>query len=210
MKKALLIAGVLVAAASQAVVLNPGQTAVPTGVAWAGISESLVAADSETFTGLDAFNNVIFTGTLYFDVWSDNVTGNLSFYYRIVNDATSSTSITTASMRDFAGFSTDADYLNDLFYGVVNPTLVSRDNSGSNVNFSFISGPIGAGEILPGQDSMVLRIATDAKQYTDGSTALLNGGIAAVQTYAPVPEPATMVILGGAAALAAARRRKNA
>lgn len=204
-------AALVVTTTAQAVVVNPNQTVALSGTNFIGngpLQGSLEASVSANFQGLDAFNNVIFTGTLLQDVWRESASNTITFYYQIINDSTSSTSITELSSSNFTGWNTDVEYLTDLG-GTVAPVLASRDFSGSNVNFKFFNPPIGPGSVEPGMVSYGLMIRTNATDFTLGSTSLIDGGVANVQTYAPVPEPATLVILGSAAALAAARRRRN-
>lgn len=179
-----------------AIPLAPGGTVDTTGTTVALRPElaGLIIEDQLTpFVGTDFFGDVVFTGTLQARVVRETAGGTLDFYYRIFNDAGSLDPISRLSSTDFAGFLTDVDFRLDGL-GSVGSDFASRSSNGRVVSFDFSGG---TGALEPGEESYFLFVKTDATQYTTGSTVLLNGGRAAVQTFAPtVPEPTTLFLLG--------------
>lgn len=191
---------VSVAAASN---INPGQAVLTNGTN-AGADPTLaggtvIASSATPFIGIDSFANVKFTGTLYANVVRE-LSGNLSFYYQIHNDATSLDALERFTNQDFSGFTTDADYRTDAQAGVIGGSglvgtigsrFATRSSTGAVVGFNF-----NATGVPQGTDTYWHVIRTNATLFTAGSTALLNGGIATVQTYAPlVPEPGSLALL---------------
>ncbi|MEO5656841.1 MAG: PEP-CTERM sorting domain-containing protein [Nitrospiria bacterium] len=178
-----------------AIPLTPGSTVLTPGTTSALRPElaGVVIEDVLTpFAGTDALGNVVFTGTLQARVVRETAAGTLDFYYRIFNDASSLDPISRLSSTDFSGFLTDVDYRLDGL-GSVGSVSADRSSNGRvvGVNFGLVD------DLGPGEESYFLFIQTDATSYGVGSTALLNGGRAAVSTFAPtVPEPATLLLLG--------------
>lgn len=176
-----------------AIPLGPGGFVLTPGTTLAARPELLgtVIADPVIpFTGTDVFGNVLFTGSLQARVVREDVLGTLDFYYRIFNDATSLDGISRLSTTNFSSVSTDVDWRIDGL-GTVAPTFSTRSITGSTVSFDFEASPV-----LPGQESRFMFIKTDVTEFGPGSTVLINGGRAAVETFAPVPEPASLILLG--------------
>jgi hypothetical protein len=144
------------------------------------------------FTGRDAFNNVVYTGTLDEIVLLDSATHALDFIYEVTNDVGSMDAIGRVSDTNYMGQFTDVGV--DTSQAIISPpgTLVpgfiSRGVGGDNVTFDFGSEAGGMG-IAPGVKAADMIIKTHAVDFGGGSTAILDGGIAAVQDFAPVPEP---------------------
>ena len=135
------------------------------------------------------------------------VDGTYDFYWRIIPDASSTGEITALRVGGFDGFALDGDFRTDGL-GDVGPDI-ARNLGGGFVNFLF-SGGVG-----PDEESLFFFLDTEATSYSAaGAYDLLcadSGCISdAYGTFAPVPEPSTMVLLmaGGAAALRARRRRQ--
>jgi len=186
-------------------------------VATPGLTGVVIDSAVQPFVGVDSLSNIKFTGTLYAAVIQE-VSGTLSFYYQIHNDLTSPDALERFTNQSFAGFATDVDYRTDGTAGIVagfDPAVVlvrpvgtigsrfaTRNSTGAVVGFTMPSTGI-----TQGADSYWHYIRTNATQYTSGSTALLNGGIATVPTFAPIPEPTTLAMLavGGFALI----RRRN-
>jgi hypothetical protein len=142
------------------------------------------------FTGLNAVQQVVFTGTLVEAVVSEQGTSTLDFYYAIVNDGGSRQGITTVASSSFTGLLTDVDSLADSG-GDVGSTSATRDFSGGIVQFNF------ANSVLPGQASNFVFIKTDSSTFGAGTVVLMsNDGMASVKGFAPVPEPTSILLLG--------------
>jgi PEP-CTERM motif len=202
---ALMALGILgLAAGAGATVILPGQSLPTTGSGgFIGVSDS--SALTNPFTGTDIFSNVVFSGTMLSQVFTDSNTGKLDFIYHFSNDSSSTDAIQRLSVAGFAGFSVDADYIPAT--GAAFPTTVNRDSSGGIVGFTFSA----AAPVLPGQDTDDLVIKTDATQYTIGNASLQDGGNGNVSVYVPVPEPASAAIAAlGLSALALRRRKRSA
>ncbi|MFA5156283.1 MAG: PEP-CTERM sorting domain-containing protein [Candidatus Omnitrophota bacterium] len=173
-----------ISASAQAVSLMPGAgDSLSTGAAVP--SGTLLFTLVEDFTGVDALTNIMFTGTLTQQVFK-NDTGML-FTYQFDNDLVAGRdAIHRMSITNFSGFTTDVDVL------VANWEM-ERNSSGGTIGFNHPAGL----EVDPGETSPVFWVQTNAKNYTWGSTQLIDGGIATIKTYAPAtPEPSSMVLLG--------------
>lgn len=183
-----------------AIPIVPGGSTLTTGTTSALRPElaGLIIADPVIpFVGTDVFGDVVFTGTLQARVVREDVSGTLDFYFRIFNDPTSLDSIERLSTTSYGSFLTDVDWRIDGL-GTVGPSDANRSSSGSRVSFNF-NDPLDPG-IDPGEGSRFFFIKTNATTFGPGSTVLIDGGIAAVQTFAPavtpVPEPSTLLLLG--------------
>jgi len=210
---------VCVASSARASVLAPGGTVDPllsTTVAGdPSLAGTVVASVTSPFSGLDVNNVVRFTGILQSHVVQE-VGGTLSFYYQVSNDQNSLDAIGQLTNSNFAGWVTDVNYRLDAMAGIaggsINPgtqqgSYATRSGDGSLVRFHFVPFPVGAGELAQGTTSLWHVIRTNATAFTLGNTAIINGGNVNVQTFAPIPEPATLglVALG---ALTLLRRRR--
>jgi hypothetical protein len=191
--------------------LNPGSTvSFPEINSFINSPSGLLTPFTQTsFTGLDTFGNIAFTGVLTSYVFSYDNAGDLAFDYHVSNDSTSVDAINHFSVTDFTGFATAvADDL--VVSGPPSAYFASRSASGDVVSFSYLNLGGDFSEIAPGQTSSDILIFTDAKAFTKGSAQISDGGVATVETYAPqaVPEPVSMSVLAlGVATML--RRRKN-
>ena len=127
----------------------------------------------------------------------------LTFTYRIVNAASSPNAIARMTIDPYTGFSTDASFQTPSTG--VNPALIDR-NTADTVGFSF-SQQIGPGALLPGTNSAVLVVQTNATDFQNALANIIDSGAISVLSFAPVPEP-TMIGLAGVGALALIRRRR--
>ena len=214
-KKSMMFGAVfgLLAFATQtyAVVLNVNTSVDLFGTTAAARPElagTVILDEVNSFTGVDALGNTLYTGDLQVRIVRETVSGTLDFYYRIIsNDASSLDAIMRTTHTNFAGWTTDVDYrIDGLAIGGVGPASANRNVSGSTVGFNFDGG------LQPGDESLFYFIKTTATNYTLGSTVLIDGGIASVQSYAPtiVPVPAAAWLLGsGLLGLVGVARRKK-
>lgn len=164
----------------------------------------------DNFIGTNALSQVRFTGKLQSFVFKNSTDNTLLFGYIVTNDATSADEIGAVAMTSFAGWTTEVGQDPNASLNSFSPaTTAQRSANGNTISFQFTGGPIGRGTLAQGTDSYGLMIKTNATAYAAGTVSVLNGGVATVESFAPVPEPGTMVALG-AGALALIRRRRKA
>jgi hypothetical protein len=156
------------------------------------------------------------SGFVYAAVYDDG--GTMDFYYQVVNNANSATSIAQLAAFDFAGFTTNTAYITNGgsltgtgFENGTDAPQLTNVGAGVTVNFDF-NTPLATGVVTPGEASDVLVISTNATHYIAGGDSVQDGGssgtLAAFQPGSSVPEPSTLGLLGtGLIALAGLRRR---
>ena len=136
-----------------------------------------------------------YSGTLTSTVIAGDVSnpyGGLTFTYLLTSDLASSHVIERLTLNDFAGFLVDASYQTPAA-GVV-PGFIDRQVSDVE-GFRFFRAPLGKGAITAGGTSALLVLQTNAPSYTSSIASVIDGTVATVPTYAPTPEPATVVLL---------------
>lgn len=201
--RALVVLGITsIAAASQAVLLPPGGTVIPAPsgpVPGGTVIGSLVSPFAVPG---------VFSGTVSTAVYAGDPTnglGGLTFLYRIINDPGSSHSIGRTTLNGFGLFQTDVSWMPGSMRA---PALIDRPLPGDRLGFSFFNfGGPPTGLILPGEVSYVV-VRTDAPSFTFNTGAVIDGDVATVDILSPVPEPATMAVVGLGFAALARRRRK--
>lgn len=204
MRKATLLL-VLVAGIANAGPLPPGSSGVtPNPADLTGTT--LIDTRMLTLVGTNALGQNRWTADLTATVRRQDVTGFLWFTYELSNRNTSLDALHRITTTDFAGFDLSFDSSNTLF------VRADRNSSGSTVGFVDF-GQLGQG-LDPGFSSPMLVLRTNATDYQDGSTNVINGAIASGVTFAPlalVPEPGSFVMaaLGVPLAVAFLRRRKK-
>jgi hypothetical protein len=199
----------LFAVAAHAVVLTPGVwTALPgtAGPGGTAIEDDVVSFSFAAYAGTvsgSVQNRVVQRGD-----------GTLVFYWRVFNDANSAGPIQDFRLGNFILPLYDADWSNTGLGDVGPNDALLFNGSGGFVNFNF--NTIGAGDgLLPGQSSKFFFIDSSFTQYArTAAYDLTNIGQTdnsdVYSTFAPVPEPATVLALAlGAGALLARRRRSK-
>jgi hypothetical protein len=220
--------------------LSPGDSGPPDALtAPVPVLDKLLATKTGTFTGKNALNQVRFTGSYIEQVWlaaatpALGTTGTLDFYFQFTNDSSSKDAIQQFSVTDFnvfnAGDPIDVGFVPNAAAALAAPLLalagtpfappfsttgtalpgtVSRQaGDGAVVDFSF-----GPGGVAKGTTSQILKIATQATKYGDGTAQWQDGGVAAVIDLGPVPEASTVVGFGslfGLGGLGMLLRRRN-
>ena len=130
------------------------------------------------------------------------------FFSNVSSDIAVPDDVQRVTTLSFAGFLADAGY--DTGCGnIANPVLptsMDRSSSGDTIGFNT--------NVAPGQMSECLVVETNATNWTTGDLNFIDGGIASVAGFAPVPGPVVgaglpglIFACGGLLALARRRRR---
>ena len=209
--RTLLIAGAIAVApgAALAVPLPIGDTAITgTTVALRPELAGLIIEDVLTPYEFVGSGGQFLAGEVQNRVVQSSVDGTLDFYWRILADDSSTGEITAFRVGGFDAFALDGDWRIDGL-GTVAPDI-ARNFGGGFVNFLFPEG----GGVGPDESSRFFFLDTEATAYAaTGEYDLLcapSGCISPLfTTFAPVPEPSTLLFLGaGLAGLGLWGRRK--
>lgn len=214
--------GVFGAANANAALIGPGQsTTFPGGPIALPTGALIVAAgnpETQSFTGTNAFSDVVFTGTIYSAVYANdpsNTLGGDEFVYQIVNNASSTDPIDEFSVSSFLGFSTDVNYASGTN---VSPSSADRTSDGVTVDYYFSpSGTYpGDTEINPGDTTDYLVVETNATTIVEGDGSVIDGGTGGAEVEVPtfglvtmVPEPGSAALIAIASGLLLGRRRRH-
>lgn len=202
-------AAVIATVTAMAVDLTPGarvgrnSTEAPGQLTVFSDSPTLVASTTTNFSNASIFGTA--TTAVYL-----NSLGTLDFYVQVSNGA-GSDPIHRISLFNFAGYTTDVGYRTDAYSpfsiaGTLAPSEANRNLAGSVVGFDFDPDPVNG--FNSGVTSYTMVVRTNATEYTTGNVAIIDGISANAAGFAPVPEPASMAVLGiGALALLRRRRR---
>ncbi len=202
----------LLAATAEAATLAPGALLTASGQipGEAGPTGGVVLA-----TQTSPFVSTTYQGELTSTVIqgdTSNSLGGLTFTY-VLRNISGSHSINRMSINGFDGFATDVSHSTPNAAGAVIPAYADRETTGSSIGFSWVTAPIGTGAVGSGQTSATIVIQTDSPVFVPTSAFVLDGFPAGMLSYAPVPEPSTVVLGGMGLALMVygySRRRKIA
>jgi hypothetical protein len=231
---ALIAAGALAAfgqsAHAQTLIGNGGVASpAPTiGFISAGSQVGTTQVATFDFTNTDplsnAFNNRV-SGTIYSAAFASTATAGspVDFYYQVVLNNTTNTSLAQLSVAEFTGFTTavgqtttDIDGVGPFTGGGVASTSTIRSGDGSGLFFNFATFTSG--------NSTIQVVRTNSNSTVVGSGSVQGSGVSGTAT-GPVlvtgnialsaPEPGTVSLLGmglasGATGIIARRRRSSA
>lgn len=184
----ILFATILISTSAQASLLSVGGTVTPSPISPGG---TLVAVTPLTTITTATFTTT-FTEWVYSDPANMFCAGCLNFVYVFTDLGPNVNGIFT--MYNFGGWQIN---VGTNPFGVRDPINVSRspDTNGPVIAFNY--NQFGA-QILPGETTPELIIQTNAMRFDTGYASAIDGtaGYGAAYAPAPVPEPASLGLLG--------------
>jgi hypothetical protein len=146
------------------------------------------------------YNGTLTTTVIRGDTTNTFGANALTFTYVLTNGA-GTHSINRFTVNGFDGITVDSSFQTPQAAMTVAPAYTDRETNGSSVGFSFVLAPVGLGALGPTQTSATLVLRTNATSYVPNLASVLDGFPSTVGTFAPVPEPSTVVLAGFALAL---------
>ena len=213
---ALIAAAIFVATDAQAVSLAPGAIEPLFGTTTAARPElegNIIRDMLRPFT-INLSGSGTITGTIQDRIVRSDDDGTLDFYFRIINDASSTGAINFVQRDGFADFTTDVDWLEDGL-GSVAPSWAFREPVFESQITFFFANPID-----PGEESRFFFVKSNGTDYLEIADGVLAGigGDARGNSFVfdtfepiePIPLPAAVWLFGsGLVGLAAVARRKR-
>jgi len=176
---ALMLCGQISVCQATPLTLAPGTSISATSEAYPA-GATLLSSTSQNFSSA-SLSGVLISSVYSGDTGNEYGLADLTFTYEILLSASSSDAASSINIGNFSGFNTDVSY--NPSNGGAAPTTVSRDPNGNQIVFVF------GGYVLPGFDSALLVIQTDATTFTSGSASVTDDvGTPAIPNFSPVPD----------------------
>jgi hypothetical protein len=138
-----------------------------------------------------------------------NSLGGLTFTYEIQN-VVGTESVHRLSVLGYGTLPIDASYLLPSA-GAVVPAFMDREPPGDAIGVSFSGPPVGPGPIGDGKSGATIVVQTNQSGWVTSQAFVIDGATTGVSSFAPIPEPGTMTLVGvGVVGLAMAYRRRQA
>ena len=137
-----------------------------------------------------------------------NSLGGLTFTYEIQN-VVGTESVHRLSVLGYGTLPIDASYLLPSA-GAVVPAFMDREPPGDAIGVSFSGPPVGPGPIGDGKSGATIVVQTNQSGWVTSQAFVIDGATTGVSSFAPIPEPGTMTLVGvGVVGLAMAYRRRQ-
>ena len=186
--------------------LPPGGTVVPTPTGSPTGAALILDSGPQPFVSVDTTS---FSGTLQTRVFSNDA-GNpfganaLTFTFVLTNNGPDA--LERLVTINYFGYQLNAAFNNVLVPGAV-PNAVDRSANEKVVGWDYT----GAGGVGAGGSSALLVLHTNALQAVTVTNSVINGSVATVTSFGPIPipEPTSLALVGIAGLCMLARRRSN-